>query len=135
MTNSLVAQIDAKSSQLIEKPATEVNEKSQSQTGQLTLIADERLELLLSAYNDQKKVMGYRIQLYSGHKRIDAEQMRLEFMKKYKDKRPELIYQPPNFKIRIGNFRNRLIANQQLELYKIDFPGAFLVKDAIEYEE
>ena len=101
----------------------------------LQIEVDPRFEGYLKAYMEQKKTMGYRVQLYSGNKRADAEQVRLAFITKFEKERPDLIYQQPNFKIRVGNYRNRLEATKYLMLYKIDFPSAFIVQDAIRFEE
>lgn len=105
-------------------------------SGNLIIEADEHFDLLLQAYISQKKVQGFKIQLYAGNKKIDALKMKADFMKKYEDQAsPSIIYQQPNFKVRVGNYRNRLEATKNLELYKIDFPSAFIVKDAIESKE
>lgn len=80
------------------------------------------------AYNDYKKIKGYKIQLYSGSNRNEAEQIRSEFMNKY-DVRPQLVYSQPNFKIRVGNYRDRNSAAKDLAFYKVEFESAFLVRD------
>ena len=58
--------------------------------------------------------------------------MRAEFLKKYPNEESYLIYQAPNFKVRIGNYQDRLITHEHLAPIEIDFPGSFIVKDEIE---
>lgn len=106
-----------------------------SMSSELNLIQDERLGAFVEHYNEQKKVKGYRIQLYSGSSRMEAAQVRSDFINKYEEERPELIYQQPNFKIRVGNYRDRAIAAKFLALYKIDFQSAFIVKAEISFDE
>ena len=106
--------------------------KSNSDSSNLTFIHDEHFEMLLQSYLEQKKVQGFKIQLYAGNKKIEAIKMKAEFMKKYEEVSPTIIYQQPNFKVRVGNYRNRLEATKFLEIYKIDFPSSFIVQDAIE---
>jgi len=94
---------------------------------------DSRIDLLIQDFVDHKKNFGYRIQLFSGNSRWEAQKVKTDFLAKYTDqKSPYLIYQQPNFKIRVGNYRDRLEANKFLEIYKVNFPSAFIVKDEIE---
>jgi hypothetical protein len=104
-------------------------------TGVFNISKNEKFDLLLQEYLEQKKVMGYRIQLFAGNKKLDALKMKVDFMKLYPEINPEIIYQQPNFKVRVGNYRNRLEAQKFLALYKIDFTSSFLVKDEIKVIE
>lgn len=102
------------------------------QNGKLNLEHDQRLNKLIDAYRDQKKCIGYRIQIYSGRSRSEAIKEKSNFHSKYGESEVAyLIYQSPNFKIRVGNYRDRLQSTKYLEIYRIDFPSAFLVKDEI----
>lgn len=104
-----------------------------SANGSLSVNQDERLEVLLQDYVDSKKIKGFRIQLFSGNSRWEAVKVKSDFLKKYKEEKPpHLVYQSPNFKIRVGDYRNRLEAQKFLELYKADYPSAFIVQDEIE---
>ncbi|MAY84962.1 MAG: hypothetical protein CMP59_12605 [Flavobacteriales bacterium] len=104
--------------------------------GKLKVEKDSRLDLLLEGYKKQKTSIGYRIQIYSGRTRKEATDEQTSFYNKYgQSEMTYLIYQPPNFKVRVGNYRDRLKATQALELFKVDFPSAFLVKDEIELPE
>jgi hypothetical protein len=106
---------------------------SKALNGSLTVNQDERLEVLLQDYVDSKKIKGFRIQLFSGNSRWEAVKVKSDFLKKYKEeKAPHLVYQSPNFKIRVGDYRNRLEAQKFLERYKADYPSAFIVQDEIE---
>lgn len=113
---------------------TEQNQVLNSDTGVLIIEKGENFDLLLQEYLKQKKVSGYRIQLFAGGKRIDALKVKVDFMKLYPEQVPDIIYQQPNYKGRVGNYRTRLDANKYLELYKIDFPSAFIIKDYIKLE-
>lgn len=109
---------------------TSMREKDsiQVQMDPLTINIEEGLVKYFEAYNENKKVRGYKIQLYSGANRSEAEEVRSDFMKKY-EVRPQLMYDQPNFKIRVGNYRDRNSAIKDLHFYKIEFEGAFLVRD------
>ncbi len=90
------------------------------------------LDLLTSAYWEKKKNYGYKIQIFSGKSRWEANKVRSKLINDYENKvSAEVVYQAPNFKVRVGNHRNRLSATQQLLELKPDHPGAFIVKDEI----
>ena len=115
----------------VEKPTNNAPQKA----GILIENKDERIDLLIQDYTDNKKNMGFRIQLFSGSARWEAVKVKSDFLKKYKEeKSPHLVYQAPNFKIRVGDYRDRFQAQKYLEIYKIDYPSAFIVKDEIEFD-
>ena len=92
---------------------------------------DERLDLLIQDYNDKKVVKGYRIQLFAGNSKMEALKIKADFLTKYEETVPDVVYHSPNFKVRVGNYRDRLEAYRFLKLYKEDFPSAFIVKDEV----
>jgi hypothetical protein len=51
----------------------------------------------------------------------------------YPELKPYLIYQPPNYKLRVGNFRTPEEAEEYLQKLTRDFPSdVYLVHDTIE---
>jgi len=100
--------------------------------GEIIYKEDQRFELLLKDYLSAKEIQGYRIQLFSGRSRWDAIKVKSDFLSKYEDHPIFLSYQQPNFKLRAGNFRDKLEAYKHLTTYKIDFPTAFIVNESIE---
>ena len=84
------------------------------------------------AYNMAKPFsQGYRIQLYFGSQRDKAYELRTEFIKLYPQTAAYVLYQQPNFKLRVGDFRTRLDAQKSLKELQAYYPSAFLVKDDI----
>ncbi|HMR46146.1 MAG TPA: SPOR domain-containing protein [Bacteroidia bacterium] len=84
------------------------------------------------AYNMAKPFsQGYRIQLYFGSQRDKAYELRTEFIKLYPQTAAYVLYQQPNFKLRVGDFRTRLDAQKSLKELQAFYPSAFLVKDDI----
>lgn len=88
----------------------------------------ERHKLVNAA---KKSMPGYRIQIYFGNDRIKAQEMRTEFIKFIPDEAAYLIYQQPNFKVRVGDFRTRLEAAGFLKQINSSFPNAFIVPDEV----
>ncbi|WP_281766328.1 SPOR domain-containing protein [Neptunitalea lumnitzerae] len=68
----------------------------------------------------------YTIQIFSGKK--DNAMVAL---KEVKEKHPELLsniyYEYPNYKIKIGKYRNRLEADKELLSIKEEYPHAFII--------
>lgn len=84
------------------------------------------------ALNESKMSMpGYRIQIFFGAQRSKATEIKTDFMMKYADVPSYLLYQQPNFKVRVGDFRTRLEAQKLLESIKTQFAVAFIVRDEV----
>lgn len=82
--------------------------------------------------NAQKMSMpGYRIQLYFGSDRARANNMRLDFLQQYPDVGAYVIYQQPNFKLRIGDFKTRLEAATFLNEMMPGYSMSFIVTDEV----
>jgi len=87
-------------------------------------------------YNSERlSTPGFRIQIFSANQRIPANEARSLFLGHYPDISSYLIYQQPNFKVRVGDCRTRLEALKIRELIRKDFPNAFLVRDEIKLPE
>jgi len=100
--------------------------------GKVEEIKDERLPLLLHDYNEKKIVKGFRVQLFAGGSKMEALKVKADFLNHTQDYIAEIIYQSPNFKVRVGNFRDRLEAYRFLKIYKKEFPSAFIVQDEVD---
>lgn len=94
---------------------------------------------IVSIHAKQRGIEGYRIQIFSAsgqQARNSANKMRSEFVSKYPNFDYNLIYplyQPPFFKIRVGDYRTK---NEALKFYKQvenQFPNAYIVKAIINY--
>jgi len=101
---------------------------------------DVRLDTLVMRYirvNELKDGFdGYRLQLYSGSgtsARQEANTLRAEFLSKYPDIPAYVVYQAPNFKVRVGDYRTELEAIWLQRELEYKFPGGFVVKDLIKY--
>ena len=77
---------------------------------------------------------GYRIQMISTPKRDDAFKMKANLEVMFPDHKIYVIYQSPNFKVRIGNFLKKEEANKfKTQLNKLFPQGVYIVEDGIEY--
>ena len=77
---------------------------------------------------------GFRVQLLSTTRRDDAFNLRTELLRKFPGEKTYVVYQSPNFKVRIGNFLRMEDAEElKAALNKIYPRGAYIVEDGIEY--
>lgn len=99
--------------------------------------ADPRLKVLVKKHSEVREKTsrkGYRIQIYFGADKAKAKEMKAKFLGRYSDKvKAYEVYEVPNFKIRVGDFRTRLEAYRFLKEIKAEFPTAFIVESEIEY--
>lgn len=74
---------------------------------------------------------GYRIQLYFGSERSKASEIKTDFSTNFSSTPAYLLYQQPNFKIRVGDFKTRMEAYAFLESIKEFYTTSFIVPDDI----
>ena len=77
-------------------------------------------------------VEGFRIQLFATRDRFNAEKFQIDFGKTY-DKKIYVIFEAPNYKVRIGNFIDRNRAEKvRSEFSKKGYPSAWIIRTKIE---
>ncbi len=87
----------------------------------------ELLELKTQLTKDNELTDRYKIQLYSGER-----ELAYSILKNYRNKMgtwtSSIEYQTPNYKVWVGNYRNRLEADRALLKIKKEFISAFIFK-------
>ncbi len=77
---------------------------------------------------------GFRIQVLTTHSRDEAFKMKTDLLTRFPELKSYLIFQSPNFKVRIGNYIKREDAEKlRKELQKLLPNGIYIVEDAVEY--
>ena len=103
--------------------------------GSVEIIKDPRLDKLMDMYKDidtkNPVTTGYRIQIYSESNRAEVQKVKDKFYAQFPGKRPFIVYNAPNFKLRIGNYRSRMEAFKDLTEVLTAYSTAFIVKDEI----
>ena len=69
----------------------------------------------------------YTIQIYFGDLK-NADSILIEFQKNNEGIKSELIFETPNYKVRIGEYKDINIASQKLEGIRRSYPGSFIIK-------
>lgn len=102
-----------------------------AQNGQVNIQQNEIIPELVEIKSEmtRKIKLGerYIIQLYNGDNNAASEVLK-EVRVKYDSWPSDIIYETPNYKVWIGNFRNRLEADRALLKVKQDYPSAFIPK-------
>lgn len=106
----------------------------------LVIKRDSRLDTLVMRHVRINKLKdgfdGYRVQLFSGagtDARQTANNLRAEFMGLNPDVPAYLIYQAPNFKVRVGDYRTELEAIHIQRELSYQYPGGFVVRDEVSF--
>lgn len=108
------------------------------------VVKDVRMDLLTikqAQVNKRSSMMtssgqykGYRIQVVSTSSRSRAQEVKTEMMNRFPDQKSYLLFQSPNFKVRVGNFLKKEDAEKfRKQLNKVYPQGGYVVEDAIEY--
>ena len=78
---------------------------------------------------------GFRVQVYFGPNRTKANEIKTDFLQLFPNTGAYLVYQQPNFKIRVGDFKTRLEAMKLLKEIQTLYSAAFIVKDEVKLPE
>jgi hypothetical protein len=77
---------------------------------------------------------GFRVQLTSESgqgSQARANDVKARFMSGYKDVDSYLVWEAPNFKIRVGDFRTKFEASMFWKKIQAEFPNSYIVEDKI----
>ena len=100
--------------------------------GQVTVAESERIKALMAQYASRPQPLrGFRVQIFLGE-RSSAEQARRAFLLQHPDTPAYLSYLAPNFRVRVGDLRDRVAAEHLRQLLQDEFPGLYVVPDLIE---
>lgn len=100
--------------------------------GDVRVVESDRVRLMMADYAARKQTLrGYRVQIFLGD-RGTAENTRRAFLVQHPEVPAYLSYLAPNFRVRVGDLRDRVSAEALRELLKPEFPGLYIVPDDIE---
>ncbi|WP_461074589.1 SPOR domain-containing protein [Spirosoma flavus] len=105
---------------------------------------NRRLDLVLDTMATQNRTIryapGFRIQVYVGNQRQEAEAAKLLITQNFPELNPYLSYNQPTYKLKVGDFMRRidaeryyasirkLITSSQLQADKVDIRRSLLIK-------
>ena len=102
------------------------------QSGKVNVAESTQIKALMADYAARRRPLdGYRIQIFLGD-RAQAETIRRSFLVQHADIPAYLSYLAPNFRVRVGDLRDRVEAENLRETLRGEFPGLYVVPDQIE---
>jgi ABC-type uncharacterized transport system substrate-binding protein len=104
---------------------------SQAQNEKTNITVDPKIDQLLK---EKRKINnglflneGYKIQIYYGNSE-DSKKKLQEFKRDFKDLDGTLIFNSPNYKVWIGNFKSRIEVERLFLEVKKKYPAALIIK-------
>ena len=101
------------------------------QSKNLDIEMSEEIKKLLSlkvlVNKDKFENNYYAIQLYNGNYE-KAKKIQIEFKNKFPEWESNLSFETPNYKVRVGNFKELIEASRKLDFIRKLYPSAFLLK-------
>ena len=101
------------------------------QSKNLDIEMSEEIKKLLSlkvlVNKDKYENNYYAIQLYNGNYE-KAKKIQIEFKNKFPEWESNLSFETPNYKVRVGNFKELIEASRKLDFIRKLYPSAFLLK-------
>jgi len=87
--------------------------------------------------NTSQVLKGYRVQIYSGSNRIDANKVKSDFLETYLGEKIYFDYEQPYYKVRVGDYRTKLEAQKMYQALLLDnrFKGVLIVPDDINFPD
>ncbi len=108
--------------------------------GKIEIVLDNPyIDSLMIAYKHKAEkdafVKGFRVQIIAAGNRADINKVKSQFYTLFPDVKTFVIYQQPNFKLRVGNYRTKLEAYKAWVAIEKEFPGAFISPDELKLKE
>lgn len=96
---------------------------------------DAILDTIAMRNKSVKFTNGFRIQIYVGNDRKSADDAKIYTYQKYPEIFPYLSYQQPIYKVKIGDFLNRMDAERYYSDIKDLYPSAMILPDRVEIKK
>ena len=119
-----------------------VSAHAQTDSASVVVEKDSRVDLLIkkqaqineeTTRDSRRNIPGYRIQVINSSDRNKVFSVKTTIYQKYPDLKPYLIYQAPNYKLKLGNFKTAEEAEPYLQQLTKLFPtGVYVIHDIIE---
>jgi len=111
--------------------------QSLSQTGTVEIIKDERIDNLVYRQGaiippaTAPQINGFRIQLFFDSNKQLVDQSRVKFVTRFPKVDTYIIYNAPNYFLKVGDFRTKLEADRVRQEIASDFPTSFVIREKI----
>ena len=100
-------------------------------TGHLKTELDSINRIIVARNQQQQYVDGYTIQIYNGTNRQEANDARYRASQLAPNLDPKISYHQPSYKVKVGQYVDRLEAHKIFQEIKEEFPMALLIPERI----
>jgi hypothetical protein len=118
---------------------------AQADSGKVAVLKDPRMEVLIkkqiqineeTTRDSRRSIPGYRIQVINSNNRDKVFSLKSKIYQQYPELKLYLMYQPPNYRLKAGNFRTPEDADVYLKKLSSLFPsGMYVIHDTIEVKQ
>ena len=113
-------------------------ESNREGLSQLNINKDYRLDRLINWHIQNNKrrdgIEGYRVEIFfSTNDKQKALDKKVEFLSKYPEYEVHVLFNSPNFRVRVGDFRTKSEAWKLFKKIEKDYSAAFVVRDNINF--
>jgi hypothetical protein len=115
---------------------------AQTDSGSVMVAKDPRIDLLIrkqiqineeTTRDSRRNIPGFRIQVINSSDRNRVFAVKTQIYQKYPELKPYLMYQAPNYKLKLGNFKTAEEAQPYVQQLAKLFPtGVYVIHDIIE---
>ena len=100
--------------------------------GDITARLNVALDSVAANNRNIRYAQGYRVQVYSGTSSSEANRVRDRSYALFPDITPHIVYIQPNFRVKVGDFIDRLEAQRVYVALRAEFPNALIIPERIE---
>lgn len=102
----------------------------------VVLHADPRISLLLKNHRNAQvgyiySGKGYRVQIYTGNDRVKANEIKIDFIRRYPGIHTYLTYVQPQFRVKVGDFKTRAEAEKLYQETNTLYGASMIVPDIV----
>lgn len=110
-------------------------------TAGVVVHADKRLALLFAKKQESgihgikgsiHSQHGFRVQIYNGNNRNEAQQRKIDFIRRYPNVRSYMSYIAPSYRVKVGDFRTRAEAMRFYQQITGYYTPCMVVPDIVE---
>ena len=103
------------------------------------LHVNKRLQAVIDTLTEQNKAVkyinGFRVQLYVGNQRSEADAAKAYVYQLFRELTPYMSYTQPTYRVKAGDFIYRFEAEPYLEQIKTMYPSAVIVAERVEIKK
>ena len=96
-----------------------------------TVAIDQKINEITKRNSSSRTAQGFTIQVYSGTSREEASDAKSQVYKILPQSRPETKYEQPIYRVRVGEFMDRLEAQNVYAELQEEFPQAIVIPSRI----